>query len=269
MNSGIINQEKTELEVSDPFVANDQNSKNTLASDSGQVSDLDLELMQVDLTLSQETNVLIDQGSVKKAVATGQVNLCIPDSWPRTKTINLEFHDPSIFEELIPLSDIITMSGNSRAEVNVSDVAQEILEIPILKFKLNQSCIDLPLQVIHTIWKKEPESKSLMVLFNYRCLIEEIQDLRIEAFISSDDETDDIKTQSKPEGIWNQDGKSMLWEVSSPENIGKVLAKFDSSSRLSAGVINLSYCMVSSRSNISVNGQLLKRSMISYKCVCT
>lgn len=247
--TGLVKEESIS-KVSDPFIAN-YGSKDMIQE-------------KVVLKFNREINALVDGGKVKKLNSGGQIILQVPNSWDRKKNVVLEFQD--LFEELLPLSDFIKVSNDSRmAEIDLSELPLDISEIPIFKFTLKSLDFYMPVQVLHTIWKKE--SKSLMMLFAYRCQ-GEVTGLKIEAFISFDENDKSLKTQSKPEGVWNQHGKCMVWNFSNFENT-KVLAKFDASSALSAGIINLSYYWVSVDPSISVNGENTStNSVVAFKCVC-
>ena len=229
--------------VSNPFISDDKLSQIIL--DSNQC------LGKLGLIINHTVSILNDQGHVQKISNLGEI--LVSSSFPRNQTVSVELKDPDIFEEIIPSSDIVSFIVTTKLTVNIP---VDDTKISILKFKLKECVIDPPIRVLHTIWRIEPHSKSLLMLFAFKCdsKPDSISDIRIEANIISEDYS--ITCQSKPEGIWYPNKRCIVWNLSSVEAM-KILAKFDGdgSCDISAGIINVTCTCASMGMNFAVNGE--------------
>ena len=206
------------------------------------------------LKVNREIHVVVNQGEIIHFTGKGEILL----KGKFQKIIEME----NVHDLLVIKKELARQVSEKEFEISGELINQEaVLQFSLSRIHDLQGIKQLP---FFLVWKKEQDGLKMLLMYRFLDPTK-ISNLRIEACITKQDQ---VSILSKPDGAWNSESNSLVWEFSNVGPEGKVLAKFDGAG-LASGVVIISFNLENSEPRVIVNQENLVESKILYRYVCT
>ncbi|KAJ3136145.1 hypothetical protein HK100_002071 [Physocladia obscura] len=172
--------------------------------------------------ITETVNVLIRDGTIEKLLLTGEISITIPPSTAATpdSRFKLTILGTDAFEKFVVNESCATvftgMEGNG-LDIDLAKLGSVPNSHIVAKYQVRvpDDEIDFYAPILaNPLWKCESHSTSLLLPYEYNTdLIRRLNvaDLKILATLT--DGGDLKSTQMKPDGVWNPERRSILWDV--------------------------------------------------------
>ncbi|KAI9093475.1 Muniscin C-terminal mu homology domain-containing protein [Phlyctochytrium arcticum] len=206
--------------------------------------------------VSETINVLLRSEKVERFMLMGEVSLSqLPENqaYDTTGTLRLSLKNPSHPVKIVPNSSLVRNPDLGKPDEFVVDLpslsSANTGSVSIMKYQvdLQDSQQVVPL-LVHPLWKCEDNQTSLLLVYRRNpAAAQNISLTDISVLVPIEGSAHIANMQLKPEGLWNMERRAILWKIPDipiASEPGKLLARFDTTERLTPSTIVIKFSSV-------------------------
>ncbi|KAI9332492.1 Muniscin C-terminal mu homology domain-containing protein, partial [Obelidium mucronatum] len=223
-------------------------------------------IIKVQGSVVETVNVLIRNGVIEKLLLTGEIAITVvqpPSNIPNDSRFKLTIYGTDVFEKFVANEEFasVVVGGSTDGnglEVNLSKLASHgvgTFQLAKYQVHIEDDDVDFYAPVLaNTTWRCDQASTSLLVAYEYNSdLLRQLQVGEVRILASLTDGGDIKSAQMKPEGVFNQARKSILWDLGSLNSNSdglatpnsddplKLMARFETSSVAVPGSVAIQF----------------------------